>query len=196
MTNYSGTGSAQLPPLNEDDHGLQPVPPDNRPGHRPDLDQDKPSLADLHRVSLRAETAAGHHFSFRFDLRLRPLALLALVHPGNARIDLDAEGLTVRFGKWTLTTPVTNIAEVRDTGPYKWWKVAGPPHLSLADGGITFATSTDRGVCIRFHDRVPAALPTSVLRHPAVTVTPEDVDGLIAALDRARQAMEPRERVR
>ena len=177
-------------------HGAQPVPPENRPGHRPEIEQDKPSLADLHRASLRAETAAGHRFSFRFDLRLRPLALLALVHPGNARIELDADGLTVRFGKWTLTTPIENIAEVQATGPYKWWKVAGPPRLSLADGGITFATCTNRGVCIRFHEPVPAALPTALLRHPAVTVTPDDVDGFMEAVDRARAATVPRERDR
>lgn len=193
---HKTSSSAQLPPVVEEDHGVQPVPPDNRPGHRPEVDQDKPSLDDLHRASLRAETATGHEFPFRFDLRLRPLAMLALIHPGNARIELDAEGLTVRFGRWTLTTPVENIAEVRATGPYKWWKVAGPPHLSFADGGITFATCTDQGVCIRFYEPVPAALPTSLVRHPAVTVTPEDADALIEALDRAREALAPRERRR
>jgi hypothetical protein len=196
MTTPPAAGSTHLPPIDDTDHGLQPVPPDNRPGHRPEVDQDKPSLADLHRASLRAETAAGHHFTFRFDPHLRALALLALVHPGSAGIDVDADGLTVRFGRWTLTSPVENIAEVRATGPYRWWKVAGPPHLSLADGGITFATSTARGVCVRFHEPVPAALPTSLLRHGAVTVTPEDVDGLIAALDRARAATAPRGRQR
>ena len=54
---------------------------------------------------------------------------------------------------------------------------AGPPHLSLADRGITFATNRQRGLCIRLHRPHPAIDPLGLIRHPGVTVTVGDVDG-------------------
>jgi hypothetical protein len=76
----------------------------------------------------------------------------------------------------------TEATATEPTGPYQWWKVAGPPHISLADRGITFATRTTGGLCIRFREAVPAALPTSALRHPAATVTVASPTSLSEAL--------------
>lgn len=156
------------------DHGTAPVPPANRPGHHPEVEQDKPDV--------------GQRFPFEFDSKLGVLARLVGVHPGNARVHLTRTTLLIRFGRWSLETSVANIVKAEPTGPYAWWKVAGPPRLSLADRGITFSTTAARGLCITFRDPVPAALPTSRLRHPSVTVTPVDVDGLAAALEAARAA--------
>ena len=50
------------------------------------------------------------------------------------------------------------------------------------DRGLTFATNGDRGVCIKFHRSVRGIAPLGLLRHPALTVTVEDVDGLVARL--------------
>ena len=61
-------------------------------------------------------------------------------------------------------------------------KTIGPAHLSLADRGLTFATNRDEGVCIRFHEPVKGIDPLGVLRHPALTVTVDDVDALVASL--------------
>ncbi len=107
------------------------------------------------------------------------------MHPGNAHLHVDRRTLLIRFGRWSLETPLDNVAHVGVTGPYSWWKVAGPPHLSFADRGITFATNAELGVCVSFREPVPAALPTSLLRHPSVTVTPADVEGLAEVLEQA-----------
>ena len=130
--------------------------------------------------------AATRTFEFAFESRLKPLSLVAGVTPGNARVELDDEHLTVRFGRWTLRTPLANVAGTERTGPYTWWKVAGPAHLSLADGGITFATTTAAGVCVAFHEPVPALVPGSMVRHPAATITVADPQALIAALEEAQ----------
>jgi len=77
-----------------------------------------------------------------------------------------------------------SVREVlEETGRRYWWvKVAGPPRLSLADRGITFATTTRAGACIRFREPVPAALPTALLRHPAATVTVAEPERFAAEL--------------
>lgn len=188
------------------------VPPENRPGHHPEVEQDKPrrrppsgrrrparlaGRGAASRTSSGAPKDAGagtdetgadttRTFEFAFESRMRPFSLLAGVTPGNTRVELDERHLTVRFGRWTLRTPLANVANTQITGPYTWWKVAGPAHLSLADGGITFATTTAEGACISFHEPVPALVPGSAIRHPAATVTVSDPRALAAALEEAQ----------
>ncbi len=70
------------------------------------------------------------------------------------------------------------------TGDYSWPKVIGPAHLSLRDGGLTFASNPDAGVCISFHEPIPGIEPLGLLRHPSLTVTVADVAGLVELLDR------------
>jgi hypothetical protein len=120
-----------------------------------------------------------------------PAAMFGIL-PATTGVDIRSTDLRIRFGPWSLTTPLTNVLEADVTGPYSWIKVAGPPHLSRADTGVTFATSTREGVCIRFVDPVPAALPFGLMRHEGVTVTvagPERfVRELTAAVERARHS--------
>ena len=100
-------------------------------------------------------------------------------------VEVDDEALRVRFGPWSLRTPLSNVAGVDLTGGYAFVKTAGPPHLSFSDRGVTFATNGDRGVCVRFHERVPGIDPTGRILHPGATMTVADPDGLAALLDRA-----------
>jgi hypothetical protein len=181
-----------------DDDGPGPVPEDNRPGHRPAHDQDKPDRPPpgTARAGRRREqpddapaggpaTAADppvRRFPFAVE---RPFALASRlfgVDADRAVVEVDEHRMTVRFGRWSLSTPLANVARASVTGPYSWWKVAGPAHLSFADGGITFATTAVRGACIEFHEPVPAMLPVPALRHGAATVTVADPEGLVAAL--------------
>jgi hypothetical protein len=120
-----------------------------------------------------------HRFAFRRDLPLAAASLAFGVNGGNCFVDVDDERLHIRFGPWTLTTPLDNIEGAERTGPYRWWKVAGPPHLSFKDLGVTFATTTAEGVCIRFKEPVPAIAPTGLLRHRGATVTVEDPEDLV-----------------
>ena len=133
-------------------------------------------------VAVRGPAGLPARFDFAFEPRLRHLARLFGVGPNNAWVEVEALHLVVRFGRWSLRTRLANVTDVTVTGPYSWWKVAGPPRLSLADRGITFATTSARGLCISFREPVHALLPTSALRHPAATVTVADPDGLAAAL--------------
>ena len=153
----------------------EPVPVDNEPGHHPTVEQDKPRRAP--------HLPPRHH---RFTFRRSALAFAGLafgISADHAYVDVDDDRLSIRFGPWKLRTDVSNIESASLTGPYRWWKVAGPPHLSLRDHGITFATATDEGVCIRFREPVPALLPSGAIRHPAVTVTVDDPDDLLRLVE-------------
>jgi hypothetical protein len=121
-------------------------------------------------------------FDFAFDPLHRAFALPFGVTPGNAQVVVEGGRLVARFGLWRVDTPVTNVAGTEATGPYSALKTIGPAHFSVADGGLTFATNTRRGLCIRFHEPVRGLAPTDRLRHPGLTVTVADVDGLAAAL--------------
>jgi hypothetical protein len=119
---------------------------------------------------------------FEFEPLLVPFAAALGVVPSTARVEVDEHRLLIRFGPWSLSTAVDNVAGTTETGPYRFVKVAGPPHLSFADGGVTFATNRRRGLCIRFHEPVRAIEPTGRLRHPAATVTVADPAQLAADL--------------
>lgn len=124
-------------------------------------------------------------FPFRFSPAHRVLALPWGVRPTTAMVAVDAQVLRVRFGPWRLHTPLANVAGVQVTGPYSTLKTAGPAHLSFGDRGITMATNAECGVCICFRDPVPGLEPTGLLRHPGLTVTVEDPEGLAALLERS-----------
>jgi hypothetical protein len=119
-------------------------------------------------------------FPFAFEPRVAPFSVLFGVTPRTAWVDIDEQDLTVRFGLWRLTTPRRNILDGEVTGPYSYAKVAGPAHLSFADHGVTFATTTERGVCFRLREPVPGIAPFGRLPHPGVTVTVADPEGLLA----------------
>ena len=121
-------------------------------------------------------------FDFSFDNVHRAFALPFGITPGNARVDVGDGRLVVRFGPWRVDTALANVAGTEVTGPYSTWKTIGPAHLSVADRGLTFSSNARRGLCIRFHEPVPGLLPTDRVRHPGLTVTVADVDGLAAAL--------------
>lgn len=121
-------------------------------------------------------------FGFRFTPLYRASALPFGITRGSARVDVADKRLLVRFGPWVVDTPLTNVAGTETTGPYSIFKTIGPPHLSLADGGLTFATNRDRGLCIHFSNSVPGVEPFRRVRHGALTVTVEDIEGLAATL--------------
>lgn len=121
-------------------------------------------------------------FPFRFAPSYRRLARLFGVTPERAWVDVGAEELTARFGPWRVKTPLRNIASVEVTGPYSFLKTAGPARLSITDRGLTFATNRDRGACISFHSPVKGIDRRGRIRHPELTVTVLDVDGLLKEL--------------
>jgi hypothetical protein len=121
-------------------------------------------------------------FPFRFTTPYRLAGLPFGITPATAAVHvLDGE-LAVRFGLWKLRTTLTNVTSTTVTGPFGFLKTAGPAHLSLADRGLTMATNGTRGLCITFCEPVPGIEPTGTLRHPALTVTVADCQGLATVL--------------
>jgi hypothetical protein len=131
----------------------------------------------------RLPPGQARHFSFAFE----PAQLLAGlpfgITPLTTGVMVDEERLHIRYGPWSLTTPLDNVAGTTETGPYQLLKIAGPAHLSLADRGVAFCTRRTDGLCISFHEPVRAIAPVGPLLHPAATVTVSDRDGLRRLLD-------------
>jgi hypothetical protein len=123
-------------------------------------------------------------FPFRFDPTYRRLARLFGVTPERAWVDLGEDDLEARFGPWRVRTPTSNIAGVEVTGPYAFLKTAGPARLAVTDRGLTFASNGDRGACLSFHSPVAGIDRRGLIRHPTLTVTVLDLDGLVEALAR------------
>ena len=124
-------------------------------------------------------------FTFAFAPAYRRLARGFLVTPDTAWVEVGDEAFEAHFGPWRVRTPLTNIADASITGPYALWKTAGPARLAITDRGLTFATNGDRGTLILFETPVRGLDPLGIVRHPELTVTVADVDGL-ADLLRAR----------
>jgi hypothetical protein len=153
------------------------IPPGNRRGARqPALDH-----PEVPHDVWTVEHGRGLRFPFTFVGLAGLAARAAGCRPGQG-VELSRGRLRITFGPWTLDTPLDNVADAEVTGPYQLWKVVGPPHLSAADRGIAFSTNTEAGVCLTFHQPVPAALPIGLLRHPGATVTVEDPAGLVRAV--------------
>lgn len=132
-------------------------------------------------------------FPFRFDPTYRWVARPFGVTPERAWVDVGEEEIEARYGPWRVRTPLSNIAAAEVTGPYAFFKTAGPARLAITDRGLTFASNGDRGVCITFHSPVPGIDRSGRIRHPELTVTVLDVDGLVEAL--AARGSRDRERL-
>lgn len=123
-----------------------------------------------------------HRFEFAPAYQLP--ALVLGITPRTAWAEISDTALSVRFGLWRLETGLSNVREVSLSGGYTWLKTAGPPHLSFADRGVTFATNPDRGVCVLFHEPVAGIDPTGHLKHPGATLTVAEPDDFADRLRR------------
>jgi hypothetical protein len=130
-------------------------------------------------------TASRRRFEFAFAPAYRRLSQAFRVTPETAWVEVGDEAFEAHFGLWRVRTPMANITDVKVTGPYAFWKTAGPARLAITDRGLTFATNGERGALILFQIPVRGLDPLGILRHPELTVTVADVDGL-ADLVRAR----------
>ena len=127
-------------------------------------------------------TTAQGRFEFAFDPSYRRWSRTFGVTPDNAFVLVGNDTFEARYGRWRVTTPLANITGVEVTGPYAFWKTAGPARLAFTDRGLTFATNGERGVLVHFDKSVRGLDPLGVFRHPELTVTVADVDGLAARL--------------
>jgi hypothetical protein len=173
---------------------LGPVPEENQPGHHPKVDQDKPTGPPPTPKAARAKAApaaagpetapaaGSREFAFAFDPLMAPVAALVGVLPSNSGVEVTDDEVVVRFGRWSMRVPRGDVESATVTGPYSMLKVAGPPRLSLADRGITFATNRDAGVCIALRRPHKGIEPIGLVKHPGLTVTVADPDELCRVL--------------
>ncbi len=123
-------------------------------------------------------------FTFDFHPRYRYLLLPWGVKPDNSFVAMtDDEQFHAKFGRWEIKTPLSNLSGYQRSGDYKWYKAIGI-RGSWADHGLTFGSTTKQGVCVTFDEPVKAFLP-GMPHHPGLTVTVENADGLVAALQKA-----------
>ncbi len=121
-------------------------------------------------------------FDFAFSRSYRGPARAFGITPATAWVDVGEEAFNVHFGPWRLSTPLANVTDAAVTGPYSFWKTAGPARLAITDRGLTFATNGERGALISFRSPVRGLERLGVLRHPELTVTVADVDRLVELL--------------
>jgi hypothetical protein len=132
---------------------------------------------------IRSTDLSVDRFAFAFDPRFRaPLRLLG-VRPSTCEVVVDDERFHARFGPWRLSTPLTNVEDVKVTRSYRWFKAIGP-RGSMTDRGATFGTNAWAGTCLCFRKPVGALLGEGRFEHPALTVTVEDPDALADAIRR------------
>jgi hypothetical protein len=121
-------------------------------------------------------------FRFSFAPAYRLPAQAFGISPATAWVDVGARALDARFGPWRVSTPLANVTDVAVTGPYAFWKTAGPraprdhrPRPDVRDqrgpGRADLVSGPVRGLD-----------PSGVLRHPELTVTVADVDRLAELL--------------
>ena len=119
-------------------------------------------------------------FPYRFDRRYGPMWGVLGARRGRDGVTITADQrFRATYGRFVVETPLANVTGAHVTGPYRWHTAVGV-RLSFADDGLTFGTNRDAGVCVHFGDKVGRVIGRK--DHSALTVTVEDLDGLVAAL--------------
>lgn len=129
---------------------------------------------------------ASRRFAFDFDPRYERAARPFGVTPDGAWVDVGDGRLEARYGRWRVRTPLANVRSAELTGPYRFWRTAGPAHLGVTDLGLTFASNGRRGVLICFHRRVGGIDPLGLIRHGELTVTVKEPEELVELLSSSR----------
>jgi hypothetical protein len=99
------------------------------------------------------------------------------VTPERAFVDLDADTILVRFGRFELSAPVATATGWRIEGPWAWITAIGV-RRSLRRGDISFAGSPRGGVRVDFQPPVRWRF----LLPPAIYYGVDDLEGFAAAL--------------
>lgn len=118
-------------------------------------------------------------FPYRFDERWRRLARLFGVRPDIDGVTVTDDRFVATYGRRRVDVPRSQVSGAHVTRDYRWFKAIGT-RLSFADDGLTFGTSTAGGVCVHFEP--PISRVIGPRDHSALTVTVEDLDGLVSDL--------------
>jgi hypothetical protein len=118
----------------------------------------------------------------RFPIRIgaRSAGLLRVlfgVTAGTASATVDDEVVSARFGRFSFSTPLANVARYRIEGPWLWITAIGV-RRSFRHGDVSFAGSPHGGVRIDLRE----PLKWTAFRTPAFYVATDDLEGFAAAL--------------
>ena len=125
-------------------------------------------------------------FPYDFDIRFAPIWRFFGADPEVDGVTIDDQTFRATYGKFSVSTPLANIASVTNTGPYRWWKSVGL-RASAVDSGITFGTTSRHGACVLFQEPIGQVIPPR-LNHAGLTVTIADPDGLVEAVAGAQKS--------
>jgi hypothetical protein len=116
----------------------------------------------------------------RFPIRVGPRSRFVIrlfgATPATAYATIG-DDLEIRFGRFSVKTPVANIERYRIEGPFTWIKAIGV-RRSVRGGDVSFCGSAHGAVRMDLKEPVPFG-PFKV---PAVWVGADDLDALAAEL--------------
>ena len=124
-------------------------------------------------------------YEFAFEPAFRVAGLPFGVTPATTMLEVRDDAVDIRFGPWRVHVDRDDIEDIQVSGPYQPLKVIGPARLSLRDRGLTLATNSTRGVCLKLRRPVRGIDPLGLLRHPGVTVTVAEPERLFERLSPA-----------
>ncbi len=118
----------------------------------------------------------------RFPIRIgaRSAGLLRVlfgVTPETAWAMVDDDAVSARFGRFSFSTPIANVARYRIEGPWRWITAIGV-RRSIRHGDVSFAGSPRGGVRIDLREPIK----WTAFRTPAFYVGTADLEGFAAAL--------------
>ncbi|HEY6571576.1 MAG TPA: hypothetical protein VIZ22_14890 [Candidatus Limnocylindrales bacterium] len=118
----------------------------------------------------------------RFPIRIGARSALALrivfgATPETSWAAVDEDTVSARFGRFSFSTPLSNVARYRIEGPWAWITAIGV-RRSIRGGDVSFAGSPRGGVRLDVREPVKWTL----WHVPAFYVGTEDLEGFAAAL--------------
>ena len=135
---------------------------------------------------------ATQRFPIRLGAKSRPLLrLFGVSGSDDAWVDVGDDTVDAQFGRFRVSTPLSNVTGWRIEGPWLWITAIGV-RMSVRHGDLTFGGSHHGGVRLDFRERVRVGR----LRVPALYVSVDDVEGCAAALTASGiQGVDARKRI-
>ena len=118
----------------------------------------------------------------RFPIRIGARSALALrilfgATPETSWAAVDEDTVSARFGRFSFSTPLTNVVRYRIEGPWAWITAIGV-RMSVRHRDVSFAGSPRGGVRLDVREPVKWTL----FHVPAFYVGTEDLEGFAAAI--------------
>jgi len=132
--------------------------------------------------SSSSSATASRSYPFEFTGLARMLDRTFGVHAAEAAVQLSDSDITVDFGPWRISSPLTNVASMGLTSPCSVATTIGPPRFRGSPRAFGVITSTIPAVELRFSEPIAGAEPTGRIRMHRLAVTVTEHHRLIEEL--------------